>query len=212
MPGRRAEMLLTWMQLIDFYTLKRALDGLTQDQFMWKPHLGAWGVARRAECTTPTPGGADGGEWVVDNDMALVQAAFDEWRKGVRADESQAFAPMTTIGWLLNHFGAAPGLAATLEFAGGTTRPTLNVYGQMWGYTIIGTADEAVARFRDGWAALGAALVTATDEMLEREYEDYPRKKGFAAISALVNEVAHHGTQICVLRDLYRQEASESAS
>ena len=82
----------------------------------------------------------------------------------------------------------------------------------MWGYTIIGNADEAVARFRDGWAALGAALASATDEMLERAYEDYPRRTGFAAISALVNEVAHHGTQICVLRDLYRQEVSGSAS
>jgi DinB superfamily len=201
-------MLLTWMQLIDFYTLSRALDSLTEDEFMWQPHPGAWGVALRAECMTPSPLGAAGSEWVVDNDMAIVQAEYDEWRRGVPTGERKTIVPMTTIGWLLNHFGAAPGLTATLEFAGGTTRPTREVYGQMWGYTIIGTADEAVVRFRDGWAALGAALATATDEMLEREYEDYPRKKGFAAISALVNEVAHHGTQICVLRDLYRQLVS----
>jgi hypothetical protein len=212
MPEARAEMLLAWMQLIDFYTLQRALNGLTQDHFMWKPHAGAWGVARRSACTTPTPGGADGGEWVVDNDMDLVQAAYDEWRQGVLADDAKAFEPMTTIGWLLNHFGAAPGLAATLEFAGGTTPPTLDVYRRMWGYTIIGTADEAVARFRDGWAALGEALTTATDEMLEREYADYPRETGFASISALLNEVAHHGTQICVLRDLQRQLASRGAA
>ena len=82
----------------------------------------------------------------------------------------------------------------------------------MWAYTIIGTVDEAVARFRDGWASLGGALVAATDEMLEREYEDYPRKTGFASTSALLNEVAHHGTQICVLRDLYRQLASGTGS
>jgi hypothetical protein len=37
-------MLLTWMQLIDFYTLQRALDGLSEDEFAWKPHPGAWGV------------------------------------------------------------------------------------------------------------------------------------------------------------------------
>ena len=198
-------MLLTWMQLIDFYTLQRALSGLTQDEFMWKPHAGAWGVVGRAECTTPSPGGAPGGEWVVDNDMDLVQAAYDEWRQGVPPEQATTFAPMTTIGWLLNHFGAAPGLAATLEFVGGPSRPTGDVYGRMWGYSIIGTADAAVARFRDGWAALAGALATATDEMLEREYESYPRKTGFASTSALLNEVAHHGTQICVLRDLYRQ-------
>ena len=102
-------MLLTWMQLIDFYTLQRALTGLAQDEFMWKPHAGAWGVVRRADCTTPSPGGAPGSEWVVDNDMDLMQAAYDEWRQGVPAEEAKSFAPMTTIGWLLNHFGAAPG-------------------------------------------------------------------------------------------------------
>ncbi|HXY94655.1 MAG TPA: hypothetical protein VEP49_19490 [Acidimicrobiia bacterium] len=208
MPEVRAEMLLTWMQLIDFYTLQRALTGLAQDEFMWKPHTGAWGVVRRAECTTPSPSGAPVGEWVVDNDMDLVQAAYDEWRQGVPVNEAKVFEPMTTIGWLLNHFGAAPGLAATLEFVGGPVRPTREAYRQMWGHTIIGTADEAVARFRDGWVVLGRALTTATDEMLEREYQDYPRKTGFASTSALLNEVAHHGTQICVLRDLYRQAAS----
>jgi DinB superfamily len=212
MPEVRAEMLLTWMELIDFYTLRRAMEGLTQDEFAWKPHPGAWGVVRRAECTTPSPSGAPDGEWVVDNDMDLVMAAFDQWRQGVPVNEATAFEPMTTIGWLLNHFGAAPGLAATLQFVGGPTEPTREVYGRMWAHTIIGTADEAVARFRDGWATLGAALTSATDEMLEREYEEYPRKTGFASTSALLNEVAHHGTQICVLRDLYRQLALRTAS
>jgi hypothetical protein len=112
-------MLLTWMQLIDFYTLERALSGLTQEEFTWKPHPEAWGVVRRAECTTPSPIGAPSSEWVVDNDWDLVQAAYDEWRQGVPPERAKAYEPMTTIGWLLNHFGAAPGLAATLQFVGG---------------------------------------------------------------------------------------------
>lgn len=201
-------MLLTWMQLIDRYTLQRALTGLSQDEFMWKPHPGAWGVTRRDECTTRSPTGAPGSEWVVDNDWDIVQAAFDEWRRGVPVNEVQSYEPMTTIGWLLNHFGAAPGIAATLEFLGGPVEPTREAYGQMWAHTIIGNADDAVARFRDGWAALVAALATATDEMLEREYADYPRNTGCASMSALINEVAHHGTQICVLRDFYRSRGA----
>jgi hypothetical protein len=212
MPEVRAEMLLTWMELIDFYTLRRAMEGLTQDEFAWKPHPGAWGVVRRTECATPSPSGAPDGEWVVDNDMDIVMAAYDQWKQGVPVNEATVFEPMTTIGWLLNHFGAAPGLAATLQFVGGPAEPTRDVYGQMWAHTIIGTADEAVARFQDGWAALGVALTSATDEMLEREYEEYPRKTGFASTSALLNEVAHHGTQICVLRDLYRQLAPRASS
>jgi hypothetical protein len=219
MPGTRAEVLLTWMDLIDFFTLGRALDGLTQDEFDWKPHPGAWGVARREACTTPTPGGAADGEWVVDNDWAVVMAAYDEWKTGVSPGEATKFEPMSTIGWLLNHFGAAPGFAATLTFVGGDVRPTPEVYAQMWGHTILGSADEAVARFRDGWAALRTAVAGATDAVLERPNPGYPSPPtstspdgvlGYVSLAGLLNEVSHHGTQICMLRDLFRQQVAPS--
>jgi hypothetical protein len=193
MTEKRAEALLTWMSLVDMYTLTRAFDGLTQEEFDWEPHEGAWGVRRRDACPTADPHGADGSEWVVDNDTAIVEAAF----------HGKTIEPMTTIGWLLNHFGAAPGLAADLEIVGGPTVPTFHIYARAWAHTIIPTADEAVSRFREGWSALAAGLRTTTDEMLERDYEGHPWKRGDRAISALVNEISHHGTQICVLRDLY---------
>ena len=63
--------------------------------------------------------------------------------------------------------------------------------------------DDAVARFQDGWGALKHSLRNTTDEMLERECEGHPWKRGDRAVGALLNEVSHHGTQICVLRDLY---------
>src|SRR5437763_4383072 len=88
MPEVRAEMLLTWIELIDFYTLHRAMEGLTQDEFAWKPHPGAWGVVRRAECTTSSPSGAPDGDLVLDNDIDLVMAAFDQWRQGVPVNEA----------------------------------------------------------------------------------------------------------------------------
>ena len=59
MSEKRAETILIWMQLIEGATLRRAFEGLTQDEFMWKPHPGAWGIARREECQTPTPLGAE---------------------------------------------------------------------------------------------------------------------------------------------------------
>ena len=126
-----------------------------------------------------------------------------DWDVGAAADRGEVVEPMTTIGWLLNHFGAAPGLTAELEILGGTTVPTLDEYGRMWGYTVIPTVNEAVMRFREGWSALKRALRTTTDEMLEREYDGHPWKRGGAAVAAMLNEVSHHGTQICVLRDLY---------
>jgi hypothetical protein len=193
---KRADVLTSWMMLIDRYTLHRALTDLTQDEFDWEPHPGAWGVRRREECTTPNPHGAPGSQWVADNDGAIVEAAF----------HGRATEPMTTIGWLLNHFGAAPGLVAELEIVGGPTVPTPDAYQRMWSYTIIPTVEDAVTRFRDGWAALDRALRDTSDEMLERDYEGHPWTRGGLAVSAMLNEVSHHATQICTLRDLCRAE------
>jgi hypothetical protein len=203
MSAKRASVLANWMGLIDMYTLTRALTGLTQEAFDWEPHPGAWGVRQRSECTTPDPYGATGSRWVLDNDWAIVQAA---------ADRGDVVEPMTTIGWLLNHFGAAPGLFAELEIVGGSTEPTLDRYQQMWGVTIIPNVDEAVDRFMSGWSALRESLREATDERLETTYEGHPWKRGDRAISALLNEVSHHGTQICVLRDLYARRSAGEAS
>ena len=110
---------------------------------------------------------------------------------------------MATIGWLLNHFGAAPGLTAELTFLGGPTVPTREVYWRMWGYTNIPTVDDAVTRFRDGWSALTNALRNATDEMLEQDCPGHPWQRGDRAVAAMLNEVSHHGTQICALRDMF---------
>jgi hypothetical protein len=191
--GPRADVLLNTMLVIDMFTLRRALTGLTQDEFDWEPHPGAWGIRRRAECTTPNPTGFEGSEWVSDTDWAIAEAA----------DRGEAVEPMTTIGWLLNHFGAAPGIVAQLEIVGGSTVPTEEIYAAMWGRAIIPTVEDAVARFTEGWSALDRALRSSSDATLEREYQGHPWKRGDLAITAMLNEVSHHGTQICVLRDLY---------
>lgn len=47
MAGKRAAVLRYWMMLIDHSTLNRAFYRLTQDEFDWEPHPGAWGVRRR---------------------------------------------------------------------------------------------------------------------------------------------------------------------
>lgn len=73
----------------------------------------------------------------------------------------------------------------------------------MWGFTVIPEVDGAIERFQLGWDTLRESLRGATDDMLETTYEGHPWKRGDRAISALLNEVSHHGTQICVLRDLY---------
>lgn len=92
-----------------------------------------------------------------------------DWDLMAAADRHEAVELMTTIGWLLNYFGAVPGLTSQLDFLGGPTVPTLDMYSQMWDYTILSTVGEAVDRFQEGWSALRAALGDTTDEMLERD-------------------------------------------
>ena len=193
----RVDGLTQWMMLIERSTLTRAFTDLSQEEFDWEPHSGAWGIRRRSDCVTPTPHGAADGEWVADSDWSIVEAAF----------HGRGVEPMTTIGWLLNHFGAAPGLVAQTEIVGGPVEPTMEGYQRMWSYTIIPTVDEAVARFRDGWDALDQALRVTSDDLLQRTYEGHPWKQGDLAVAAMLNEVSHHGTQICVLRDLFAHRA-----
>ncbi len=194
MTDKRADLFLTWMGLIDSYTLDRARKDLIQDELDFEPHPGAWGIRPRGEQRTKHIWSEDNGDWVVECDWDL---ATDEM------NGRPVVMPMTTINWLLNHFGAAPGLFAELEIVGGPTTPTQDVYNRMWGHTIIPTVDEGLARFNDGWASLKEALKNTTDEMLERDYPGHPWRRGDHALAAMLNEVSHHGTQICMVRDIY---------
>lgn len=42
---------------------------------------------------------------------------------------------------------------------GGASTPTQDIYGRMWGHTIIPTVAEGLARFDNGWEALQICMV-----------------------------------------------------
>jgi hypothetical protein len=96
------------MRFIEWYTLNRAWDNLSDDELFWEPVAGSWGIRRRAECQTATPFGD--GDWVADFDDYLARAA----------DRGEAVEPLTTIGWLMWHIGSMPGRLAQLDFLGGS--------------------------------------------------------------------------------------------
>jgi hypothetical protein len=84
-------------------------------------------------------------------------------------------------------------------------------------HPVFTTADEAVAAKRAGWRALDSALRSAGDEQVERPvrfwgYGEQPGPMGTGAqvLASMMNEISHHGTQIGVLRDLYRLCAGAS--
>jgi DinB superfamily len=203
MAGKRPETLLEVMYFIERFTLRRAWGDLTDDEFMWEPMDGAWTVRSVSESCTPTPFVT--GVLEADFDAPLAMATA-----GGKTDE-----PLTSIAWLFWHVGSMPGRAAELDVFGGAHSPATGwTSPYMSTHPIFTTAEEAVNTMQSGWRALKMALRSATDEQLERPTrfwgfgEPGPMGTGSQIVASILNEVSHHGTQIGVLRDLYRLRAT----
>lgn len=201
--GKRADTLLALMYRIESFTLARAWDDLTDDEFFWEPHAMAWSIRRQGQCSTPNPFGA--GEWVAD--FAIPEPDP---------------VPMTTIAWLYWHIGSMPGRLCDIDFLGGTrtmasgwTSPYLTHH------PVFTSAAEAVTALRGGWRRLREAIERADDDQFEATTAGYtyaaqpprgglcvvglpgPARPAAHSIAGPLNEVSHHGTQIGALRDLY---------
>jgi hypothetical protein len=130
---------------------------------------------------------------------------------------------MTTIGWLLWHIGSMPGRLAQLDFLGGNstaasgwTSPYLSHH------SIFPSAAEATKTLRADWNELREALEDSDDERMEQPTRRYtyapepprgglpvlgppgPEVPAYFSVASTLNEISHHGTQVCVLPDLYR--------
>jgi hypothetical protein len=190
------------MFFIEQFTLGRAWTGLTDEELMWEPADGSWGVRPAAECRTPNP--------FISGDL---RADFDG--AAAAAGTAATGEPLTTIAWLFWHVGSMPGRAAELDFLGGThtaasgwTSPYLTEHPM---YT---RADAAVASMQSGWRELNKAVRSASDDDLERPTAFWgyggpgPMATGAQILASVLNEVDHHGTQIGVLRDFFRVRAA----
>jgi hypothetical protein len=200
--GKRSDVFLKVMDRIEQFTLQRAWTELTDDEFFWEPTPSTWSVRRLEECRTPTPFGQ--GDWRVDFGPEPMPA------------------PMTSIAWLFWHVGSMPGRLVDIDFldgnhamASGWTSPYLTHH------PIFTNAAVAAAALRSGWAQLRTTIERTTDEQFEVSaprftYASAPMKDGLCAIgppgpdhpatffvAGTINEVSHHATQMCMLRDLY---------
>ena len=202
MAGKRSDVFLKVMDRIEHFTLQRAWTELTDDEFFWEPTPSTWSVRRLEECRTPTPFGQ--GDWRVDFGPEPTPA------------------PMTSIAWLLWHVGSMPGRLVDIDFLGGNhamasgwTSPYLTHH------PIFTNAADATTALRDGglsFAPRSNARRTSSSGAWHPRYTyaNAPMKHGLCAIgppgpehpatffvAGTINEVSHHATQICVLRDLY---------
>ena len=188
------------MLFVEMFTLHRAWTDLTDDELLWEPVSGSWSVRKRAECQTPTPFGQ--GDWVVDFDGDLVQAAA----------EGKVAEPLTTVAWLFWHIGSMPGRAVDLDFLGGSKKADTGwTSPYLTDHPVFSSADEAVTTVRDGWRALDRAIQASTDGELEQQTRFWgypghpgPPAPGYQILASILNEISHHATQVCMLRDLYR--------
>ncbi len=200
MAGKRGHTLLNTMLFIEMCTLSRAWTDLTDDEFFWEPLPGCWSLRRSGKCLTPTPFGTE--DWVADFDASLVE----------RAVRGEATEPLTTMASLMWHIASVPGRLVELDFlAGARSAESGWTSAYIADHPVFTSADEAVQTLRTGWNALDRALQGSTDEQLERQtrFWGYAGQPGppapvYQIVALLLNEISHHGTQVCVLRDLYQ--------
>ena len=200
MASRRGDTLLNMMLFIEMFTLNRAWSDLSKDEFFWEPVPGSWSVRPREECRTPNPFGI--GDWVADFDGSVAGAAV----------EGKAIEPLTTIAWLFWHVGSMAGRTADLNFLGGTKSAESGWTSAYLGdHPVFATPSEAVGVMQSGWRTLDEAIRASTDEDLEQgtRFWGYPGHpgpptQGYGIIASVLNEISHHGSQVCMLRDLYR--------
>jgi len=162
--------------------LRPRLDGLTDQEYLWEPVPRCWSLRRRADAATPMAAG--GGDVVAD-------FAFPE------PDP----APVTTIAWRMAHLIVGVFGERNASHFGG---PAVSY--ETYGWTLsadkaLAALDEEAQRWLDGVATLDAfrlerAIGPAEGPWAEHTYAEL--------VLHIHREVIHHGAEILLLRDLYR--------
>jgi hypothetical protein len=163
-------------------TLHRVLGGIGKEEFFWEPVSGCWTVHPRSE---PRGVSADGsGDWVIDYDPSQPQPA-----------------PFTTIAWRTVHVASVN--YRYWDYAFDTASLSFDL-------ELPGSVDEATDWLFGSHQPIIDALDGITDVDLDRLAPTswgarWPLHQIFAT---LIKEQVHHGAEISLLRDLYRNRAS----
>jgi DinB superfamily len=181
-------MALDWKQMaieqLEFYwqvSLRRRLEGLTDEEYFWEPVPGCWSIRPRAEAVSKMAAGR--GDLVID---------FEH--------PEPSPAPVTTIAWRLGHIGSGVlGFRADNHFGAGA--PTFDEV--EW----PATAAAAIAYVEDGYRRWMSGIRSLDDEGMARPVGPaegpYAERPYAELVLHISREVIHHGAEIALLRDLY---------
>ena len=158
--------------------LTRTLSDIGDEEFFWEPVAGCWTVHRRSEKRAASADGS--GEWVIDYEVPDPQPA-----------------PVTTIAWRTVHIATVNYLYYDYAF-GPATAP--------YDLELPGSATAAVDWLRASQEPLWTALQESDDDDLGEPKltnwgDHWPCERIWRT---LIDEQVHHGAEISLLRDLYR--------
>lgn len=159
--------------------LAEVLADVADDEFFWEPVPGCWTVHDRSEQRAESADGS--GQWVIDYEVPEPSPA-----------------PVTTIAWRTVHIAAVNYLY--WDYAFGPAAATFDL-------EMPGDAQSSRDWLERSQRPLAAKLAgldddAALDELVLTNWGDrWPVSRIFMT---LVNEQVHHGAEISLLRDLYR--------
>ena len=158
--------------------LRPRLDGLSDDEYFWRPVPGTWTVRSIDE-------GRDGvlglGPGVIEFEIPVPDPE-----------------PVTTIAWRMGHIIAGVFGERNARYFGG---PAMNH--REYSYPL--SAAEALAELDAGQARWRAGVESLTDEDLRLNCREpgFETDSMAAMVIHIHREVIHHGAEIALLRDLY---------
>lgn len=162
--------------------LRPRFEGLTDEEYLWEPVAGCWSVRREGESRAQNAVGA--GEY--------------KFEFAYPAPEPP---PVTTIAWRLAHVIVGVfGQRNASHFDG----PPMG-----WReFTYAATAKEALQQLDDVYAHwIRSVRALTADEMAEPcgpAEDPYGREPMATLVLHINREAIHHGAEIALLRDLYR--------
>jgi hypothetical protein len=162
---------------------------VTDAEYLWEPAAETWSVRLRASGPTAK--------------RATMLVGTGEWGRESSESPAPVPPPFTSIAWRLSHLSEMLTLRA--DYTHGSRALTRD------DYVVRGDAAGGITDFEDAAGLWRSALLSVDEAALETVgYCTYPYgsdgEDRFVDIVWWVNqEVLHHGAEVALLRDLYRE-------